>query len=125
MRLFIMFSLLVVLGVSCSYSKHSTMHLPSYLIALNEDSISTHQITLLKNYNFYYAIIKKTEVGKQVESFKGTYRLAVDSILLSYDKTVYSPETEDYLIWDNSKSYLIQNFRNNKPIKLMEIQKSN
>ena len=119
--LFISFSLLS----SCSRSAHVSIHLPTYLVALNEDSLNTHQITLLQNYNFYYAIIKKVDNSKQVESFKGTFKISADSIFLNYNKTEYSPETTDYLFWDSSKTYLIQDFKSGQPRIFLQIQKPN
>lgn len=109
---------------ACSRKKLN-VHPNPILIAWNEDTINSYQITLAENKNFAYAIIKKEGNVRRTKGFTGTYKFSSDSILLIYDRDKFSPENTDYLIRESSGKYLIQYFKNSANRMFLRIQSMN
>ena len=120
----IIFFCAVYFLTACS-RKTFNIHPDPVLIAWNEDTVNTYQLTLLENKNFVYAIIKKEGEVRRTKGFGGTYKFSADSILLTYDKSLYSVEITDYLIKETSGDYVIQYFKNSTDRMFLRIQKTN
>jgi hypothetical protein len=93
------------------------------LVAWNEDTVNNYQLILLENKSFSYSIIKKEGDLSKEEGCRGTFILASDSILLSFDKNKNDLQITDYLVREGSGGYLIQYFKNSSDRIFLRIQR--
>lgn len=96
---------------------------PPLLVAWNEDTVNSYQITLMSNKNFYYSVItKQADSLRYPKNYKGTFKFSQDSVLLHFNMDYGSGELAPYLIKEASGNYLIQYFTNNKSRMFLRIQ---
>ena len=122
-KLLIAFACTFLLLIACTSKKAMNIHPDPLLVAWNEDSINSYQITMLENRNFYYAIVHEENGIRKVKSFNGTYKISADSILLSYSSVLKPPGLADHLIKEASGNYVIQFFTDNRARMFLRIQK--
>jgi len=124
-NLSILFIIVALLLIGCLSNRKQNDHPNPFLIAWNEDTINSYQITLLENKTFAYSIVKRESGLKKVRSFVGTYQFSSDSILLNYKTKIKPEELAYYLIREASGSYVIQYFADNTKRMFLRSQKLN
>ena len=86
-----------------------------YLVAWNEDTVLTRQISFQSSGRFLYTISHKDSSRKEVNIFyDGTYNNTNDTIFLSFNKASRSHNIKNYLVKEMSGGYLIQYFNDNR-----------
>lgn len=119
----ILFPLLFCMQYGCASKKAATVHEPPLLVAWNEDTVNSYQVTLMRNKNFYYSVItKQADSLRHPKNYKGTFHFAEDSVLLHFSGEDGSGELAPYLVKEASGNYLIQYFTNNKSRMFLRIQ---
>ena|SRR5688572_6661782 len=104
--------------IACTNSKSASSNILVLLsenkafIAWNEDTVNSYQILLTNEGTFSYTIVRKDGLQKLEEYYKGTLKLANDTLFLSYYKGLRPPGVTNYLIIEASRHYLIQPFIN-------------
>ena len=124
-RYYYIFFFIVAFGsMGCSSKKVTGIHEPPILVAWNEDTVNSYQITLNQNRNFYYAVVKKEADNlRHPKTYKGTYVFSGDSVLLNFNKDFYSDELAEYLIKEASGKYLIQYLKHGNTRMFLRIQR--
>lgn len=123
-NLLILFFGMLLLLEACSSNKSINSHTEPFFVGWNEDTVNSYQITLLKNKNFYYAVVKKENNIKTIASFSGTYKFSSDSIILFYKTESKPHEFANYIIKEVSGDYLIQYFADNTKRIFLRRQKT-
>lgn len=124
-RYYMLFFIVAYGSFGCSSKKTTSIHEPPIMVAWNEDTVNSYQLILNQNMNFFYAVVKKEADNlKHPKTYKGTFKLSGDSILLNFNKDFYADELAEYLIKEASGNYLIQYFKNNNNRMFLRIQRT-